>query len=325
MTFPCKPGLWAAVTLALLMAVSPVSAQDATQGAPVAQGEKPFPDPDRFGGKAIDEAYGAYQRGLYITALKLALAHAEKGDPAAQTLAAEIYARGLGVPRNEKEAARWYGRAAEQGVAEAQLQYGLALMEGRVIAANREKGVAYLQRSADAGNARAAFNFAQVTVTDKPGDAGERAAWPYFLTAAKAGIPDAQYAVARFYATGSGGQPRNEAEARNWLVRAARQNFDTAQMELGAWLVEGRGGARDYEAGFRWMQVAAQAGNVAAMNRLAKLYRAALGTEPDDIAAAAWYILSRRAGLRDRDLDVFLDGLTDQEQRQAIDRANRLR
>ena len=38
-----------------------------------------------------------------------------------------------------------------------------------------------------------------------------------------------------------------------------------------------------------------------------------IGTEPDPIAAAAWYILARRAGLVDPEMDDFLDGLTDEQ------------
>ena len=50
-----------------------------------------------------------------------------------------------------------------------------------------------------------------------------------------------------------------------------------------------------------------------------------VGTEPDPILAAAWYFLARRAGLSDPEMDDFLRGLTDAEQKQALERANRLR
>jgi TPR repeat protein len=73
-------------------------------------------DPNRFGGKHSDEAYGAFQRGLYKTAYNLGITRAEAGDAAAQTLVAEILSRGLGVARNDSEAAKWYERAAEQGI-----------------------------------------------------------------------------------------------------------------------------------------------------------------------------------------------------------------
>jgi TPR repeat protein len=131
--------------------------------------------------------------------------------------------------------------------------------------------------------------------------------------------------MAQVYANGVGGRPRDEAEARKWLEKAARQNFDTAQLDLATWLVEGRGGPRDYKAGFEWMSRAARGGNVAAQNRLAKLYMAGLGTDPDSILAAAWYFTARRAGLKDPEMEDFLDGLTDEEQKEALVRANRLR
>ena len=127
------------------------------------------------------------------------------------------------------------------------------------------------------------------------------------------------------YANGAGGKELDEVEARRWLILAARQNFDTAQLDLATWLVEGRGGPRNLEDGFAWMKRAAQGGNVAAQNRLAKLYWGGIGTEPDPIEAAAWYFLARRAGLIDQEMNDFLGGLTDEQQKQALERANRLR
>lgn len=105
---------------------------------------------------------------------------------------------------------------------------------------------------------------------------------------------------------------------------AARQNYDTAQIDLGQWLIEGRGGERDLEAGFNWTKIAADGGNVAARNRLAKLYMAGIGVEPDTNLAAAWYIVARRAGLIDPEMEDFLDGLTEEEMKQALQKANRL-
>ena len=97
-------------------------------------------DPERFGDKKrLDPAYGAFQRGLYVTALNLAMPRARNGDPAAQTLVAEILSRGLGVPRNEVEAAKWYALASEQGVPEAQFQYALLLLDGGLCQEGRQR------------------------------------------------------------------------------------------------------------------------------------------------------------------------------------------
>ena len=102
------------------------------------------------------------------------------------------------------------------------------------------------------------------------------------------------------------------------LAQAARQNYDTAQIDLAAWMIEGRGGARDLKSGFGWMKQAAEGGNVAAQNRLAKLYMDGIGTDPDLILAGAWYIVARRAGLIDPEMDDFLQGLSDDQTKQAL-------
>jgi TPR repeat protein len=281
--------------------------------------------PDRFGSPPIDAAYGAFQRGLYMTALNLALPRAEAGDPAAQTLAAEILSRGLGVARDDAQAAKWYRLAAEQGVPEAQFQYALMLLDGSFVTRDVQGAYALMQAAAEAGNRLAQFNLAQLIIDREPGEAGMTKAASYYERAAKAGLADAQYAMAQILANGVGGRKVDEKEARRWLLSAARQNFDTAQLDLGTWLIEGRGGERDLEAGFGWMKRAAESGNVAAQNRLAKLYMAGLGVEPDPILAAAWYFVGRRAGLSDAEMDDFLGGLTDEQQKQALERANRLR
>lgn len=281
-------------------------------------------DPARFT-KKLDAAYGAYQRGLYRTALNLALERARQGDVPAQTLAAEILARGLGVPRDEREAAKWYERAAEGGDPEAQFQYALLLLDGRFVEKDKRQAYALMEAAAEAGNVLAQFNFAQLAVDLDPGPKGFERAVAYYERAAKAGLADAQYAMAQIYAEGLGGRPRDDAVARRWLALAALQNFDTAQLDFGTWMIEGRGGPRDETQGFRILKRVAEAGNVAAQARVARLYLNGIGTEPDSIFAAAWYILARRAGLTDPQLDDFMNGLTDEEIRTALQRANRLR
>ncbi|MES0208791.1 sel1 repeat family protein [Mesorhizobium sp. M0028] len=287
----------------------------------------PSPDtinPDRFGAKPSDAAYGAFQRGLYKTAYNLAISRAQNGDPAAQTLVAEILSRGLGVPVDAAGAAKWYALAAEQGIPESQFQYALMLLDGRYVKKDEKEAYALMQAAAEAGNRLAQFNFAQLMVEQEPGDAGIAKAVSYYERAAATGLADAQYAMAQVYANGAGGKPRDDVRARGLLAQAARQNYDTAQIDLATWMIEGRGGARDLKSGFNWMKQAAEGGNVAAQNRLAKLYMNGIGTDPDLILAGAWYVVARRAGLIDQEMDDFLQGLTDEQTQQALQRANRL-
>lgn len=286
---------------------------------------KPTIDPGRFGDKQADEAFGAFQRGYYKTALELALKKAEAGDPSAQTLAAEIYARGLGTREDHKKAAQLYAMAADKGVVEAQLQTALYLLDGRYLAKDPQKASELMKKAANGGNPTAQFNYAQLQIQSVPGEQGIKKALPYFEKAAALGLADAQYAMSQIIYNGAAGVTPNEAEARDWLTRAARQNFDTAQIDLSVWLVDGIGGPKDYKAAYGWMRRAALGGNIAAAARLAKLYRDGIGTDPSWQSAAAWYIKAKRAGLKDRELDGFMEGLTEEEIQSAIVLSNKLK
>jgi TPR repeat protein len=283
-----------------------------------------LPQEKPFSGKA-DDAYGAFQRGYYLTAMELALPRAQLGDAAAQTLVAEIFSQGLGVARNNKDAAFWYGQAANAGDPAAMFKYALMLMEGRNVQRDKKKSEEFMKKAADHGNSSAQFNYGQLLVADMPGEKGLKAALPYYEKSAEQGIADAQYALSQIYLNVDGIDENKRSQARNWLLRAARAGFDTAQLDLAIWMVDGIGGERNLDEGFKWMLRAARGGNVVAQNKLSHLYVNAIGTRPDPIEAAKWYVLSRRAGLKDLALEDFYLGLTDEQQKAALSAANKYR
>ncbi len=270
-------------------------------------------DPKRFGLPKPDEAFGAYQRGFYLTAYELAKPKAEAGDGPSQALIAELYARGLGVRRDQEKAAQWYEKAAAHKIPEAQFRYGALLLQGQYVAQDRARAEALMQEAAEAGIAMAQFNYGQMLMQKHPGAEGNEKAFPWFEKAAEANIPDAAYAVSQILTNGAGSIERDDAQARDYLFKAAQQGYDTAQLDLATWLIEGRGGERDYENGFRWMRIVANRGNVAAMARLARLYRDGIGTDGDTIEAASWYMRAKKAGLVEPDLEDVLNGLDDEE------------
>jgi TPR repeat protein len=73
------------------------------------------------------------------------------------------------------------------------------------------------------------------------------------------------------------------------------------------------------------MRLAARQGHVVAQNKLAHLYINAIGTRPDPIEAVKWYVLSRRAGLKDPDLEDFFLGISVEQQKAGIEAANNFR
>jgi len=287
------------------------------------------PQPAEKKGRVLDQdawaAFGAYQRGEYLVAMELALPRAQNGDAAAQTLLGELFSEGIGVGRNMDDAIFWYELGAENDDPSALYKMALLLTDGRYIEKDEARAREYMRRSAELGNPKAQFNYGQLLVAEKPGPVGLKNALPYFEKSAERGVPDAQYAVSQIYINALDVSDAKRAQARQYMISAARAGYDTARLDLAIWLVDGVGGARDFQAGFEWMKLAAVKGNVIAQNRLAHLYIQAIGTRGDPIEAGKWYILSRRAGLEDPNLEDFYQGLTAEEQKQSLEAANALR
>ena len=203
---------------------------------------------------------------------------------------------------------------------EAQFQYALLLLDGRFVKKDPQGAYALMQAAAEAGNRLAQFNFAQLLIDREPAQRrhGPRRS-PTIERAADGGLADAQYAMAQVYANGVGGKKRDDAEARRWLLLAARQNFDTAQVDLGTWLVEGRGGKRDLKAGFGWLKRAARGRQCrrAEPARQALYGRHRHGAECHRRGGLVFPRPPRRAAPIPR-WKISCDGLTEEEQKQAL-------
>ncbi len=269
-------------------------------------------------------AFGAYQRGYYLTALNLALPLADSGDPAAQTLIGELYWNGFGVARDRKKAAQWYEFAANAGNREAQFIYGNMLLRGLTVKEDKIAGESFLRKAAESGHTRAQFNLAQIMTARRPTWSGFKSALPWYEKAAEAGLADAQYALSKIYAEAQGVAFNDDEKARVWLEKSANNGFDTAQVELGIWNANGRGGEKSEKRALFWFSRAASKGNVIAQNRLARMYSFGIGTKADDVRAGAWHVVARRAGFSDSVMDRRFATLSKINKQRAIDLANRL-
>ncbi len=70
----------------------------------------------------------------------------------------------------------------------------------------------------------------------------------------------------------------------------------TACYELGRRLLTGRKAAKNAELGFKWMQVAANKGEIRAAAALGACYARGVGTQPDVAQARHWYSIAAEAG-----------------------------
>ncbi|MCP4182552.1 MAG: sel1 repeat family protein [Hyphomicrobiales bacterium] len=281
---------------------------------------------DKFASKSDtgkpDLAYGAYQRGYYLTAFNHALPRAKLGDPAAQLLIGVLYEKGLGIKQNRKEAAHWYKFAAENGSKEAQFSYALKLLEGVHVTKDKKTARELLKKAADAGHSVAQFNYAQMIVDERPTSQGIKLALSYYEKAAASGVANAYLAIAQILTRGYGTVTPNEKTARDMLIKGALNNVENAQIKLAIWLANGRGGEKDLDGALAWFRIAALRGNVIAQNRLARMYALGIGGKVRPDEAAKWYVLSRRQGHRDSMLDDFYNSLTADVRNAALKAAN---
>lgn len=102
--------------------------------------------------------------GLPVTDAPASLPHAraEAGDANAQLTLGLRYAAGNGVVQNDKEAAKWFERAARQGLADAQYEYGLALLNGRGVVQDYRAGFEWIEKPALRGHAKAQFSLGEL-------------------------------------------------------------------------------------------------------------------------------------------------------------------
>ena len=77
---------------------------------------------------------------------------AEQGHAIAQISLGHKYSHGWAVPKNKKEAAKWYQMAANQGSASAQYSLGKIYYEGKGIEKSLDRAYAWWLISAASGN-----------------------------------------------------------------------------------------------------------------------------------------------------------------------------
>ena len=145
------------------------------------------------------------------------------------------------------------------------------------------------------------------------------------LSRAQKNDPDAEYEVSAMYAHGYG-VAKNDAEARKWLERAAQHGQVTAEYEFGLALRDGRGVLQDYARAVGWIRSAAESGYGPAQFALGVMYRAGTGVPADNVKAYTWLNLAAARGVYDAAVvrDAVLGRLSPSEVIEAQAEARRL-
>ena len=208
--------------------------------------------PPRADGKPPDLAFGAYQRGNFLFALREAERRLDDNpkDAAAMTLIGVIYHDGAAVGRNDLEASRWYRLASNLGDPQAAYELGALLLEG---GERRAEGPRRAPRSSSSAprprtiRPRSTISASWRSTRATAATPDFAAAAQYFLAAANAGDDNGAYSYGVMLREGKG-VPQNVAEGAHWLKRAADGGVIAGQVEYAIMLFNGEGVPKD-EAG----------------------------------------------------------------------------
>ncbi|MDR2220348.1 MAG: sel1 repeat family protein [Methylobacillus sp.] len=231
------------------------------------------------------------------------LAQAEDGDANIQFEIGRRYEKGeYRIDRfvrkpDYAEAAKWYRKAAEQGVAGAQIALGKMYKYGYGVEQDDAQAVAWFRKAA--GQARERGDYSGQRIADWMADMV--AIWRTLHDRAEKGEAQAQYGLGMVYLDEDQSMYLNESvsaqidsavQAVAWLRKAAEQGNVAAQLKLAS--IFERGGYRNVEKNdaeaVMWYRKAAEQGNSIAQSRLGLLYElGSLGIGKDLNQAVEWY------------------------------------
>lgn len=120
-------------------------------------------------------------------------------------------------------------------------------------------------------------------------------ALPLLQSAAVAGMPSAQYRLAKLYEIGKG-VAADLPTARRWTERAAVGGNVRAMHDLGVYFANGDAGPRNDAEAFRWFREAAEYDIPESQYNLGLLYDQGRGVEPNPQEALFWLLVAARSG-----------------------------
>ena len=227
------------------------------------------------------------------SALETLMRAADGGAPAAQYwLGAYFDSSHLYVKANY-----WFGKAAEQGLSDAQFNLGVHYANGRGVPIDYAKANYWYVKAAEQGDADAQNNLGFDYKYGKgvPQDYAKANYW--YAQAAAHGDAMAQYNLGADYDKGKG-VPQDYAKANYWFAKAAEQGYADAQYNLGVHYANGRGVPRDYAKANYWYAKAAEQGYADAQNNLGFDYYNGHGVPQDTMRAIYWWRKAAAQGSR---------------------------
>jgi hypothetical protein len=152
------------------------------------------------------------------------------GDPAAQLEVAMRYMQSPQIENNEKEAAKWFTKAAMQGVAVAQYRLGTIYERGMGAARDMARAEIWYRRAAEQGNIKSMHNLAVISANPADGTRPDYiTAVEWFAKAADLGLTDSQFNLAVLYYNGLGVEKDDLIAYKYFALAAAGGDEEAAK------------------------------------------------------------------------------------------------
>jgi TPR repeat protein len=211
---------------------------------------------------------------------------ADGGDGAAMHRVGRMYAGGIGTPRDDAEAARWFRRGADSGNRDATAALAIALLEGRGVGKDQSEALRLLRTAAGQDQIEAMNRLGHILFEGKIAAKDPLEAARLFAKAAELGHVPSMVEIGRMYAHGNG-VAADPDKAAMWFKRATDLGNAGGMAGLGWLYSQGKGVEADIGKAVMWYKRAADLGNANAMADLALLHIQGKGVEKSESAAAA--------------------------------------
>ncbi len=269
----------------------------------------------------IDEAMAALEKKDFGTALEELRPLAAAGDPGALAMLGTLFLYGNGVEKNEKKAAALFRRAAEGGLAFAQVAFGIMLRDGKGVEKDEKAAFDWLLKAAKQDNYTAQLWLAALYESGQGVEVDFVKAYMWALLAtAQKGDPSV-------FANDPGFNVRNQIikkqvmtpeqilaaqrMARDWvssrnagiyskgvekLIDKASSGDAETQYKVAQRYLMGRQVVQDHKEAIRWLLKAAAQGHDDAQARLGGHYLTGAVVPKDEATALGWYRKSAEQG-----------------------------
>lgn len=177
----------------------------------------------------------------------------------------DCYIKGIGVKRDEKQAANYQEIAAKAGHVDSQFALGLNCLNKK----QADKAADWFKKAASQGNVGATYYYGYLLLNGMGVNQDKEAAASYLKRASEKGFPMADYQLGIMYREGNG-VDKNAETAFEYVKKAAFKGNADAKWMLGNMYLKGDGVSQDYYLAAQWLAEVALSTHKKEINNLLK-------------------------------------------------------